>query len=153
MRWICALIVTLILPLVARAEILPDGGVTAPEVASALRKAGYPADPNADRAGAPLVHSSTGKILFNVYFYQCSSDLRCGSIQFLAEHRRRGVPPSLIATWNREQHFGRAFQDRNGLSWLAMDVETSRGMTTEALAANISRWITVLTGFESLLKD
>jgi hypothetical protein len=153
MRWICAVIVTLILPLAARAESLPYGGVTAPEVASALRKAGYPADPNADRAGAPLVHSSTGKILFNVYFYQCGSDLRCASIQFLAEHRRRGVPPALIATWNREQHFGRAFQDRNGLSWLAMDVETSRGMTTEALAANISRWITVLTGFEGLLKD
>jgi hypothetical protein len=153
MRWICALIVTLILPLAARAESLPDGGVTAPEVASALRKAGYPADANADRAGTPQVHSSTGKVLFNVHFYQCGPALRCSSIQFIAEYRHRGVSPSLIAAWNREKHFGRAFQDRNGLSWLAMDVETSRGMTTEALAANISRWITVLTGFESFLRD
>ena len=153
MRWIYALIVTLILPLAVRAESLPDGGVTAPEVASALRKAGYPADQIADRTGTPLVHSSTGKILFNVYFYQCGPELRCASIQFIAEYRHRGVPPAVIAAWNREKHFGRAFQDRNGLSWVAMDVETSRGMTTEALAANIGRWVTVLTGFESFLKE
>jgi hypothetical protein len=158
MRWICTsivtlAIVTLALPLAAQGESLPDGGATAPEVASALRHAGYPADPIADRAGAPVVRSSTGKLLFNVNFYQCSKELRCASIQFIAEHRHRGVAPAIIATWNREKHFGRAFQDRNGLSWVAMDVETSRGMTTEALAANISRWILVLNGFESFLKE
>jgi hypothetical protein len=153
MRWICALFVTLALPLAAQGEGLPDGGVTAPEVASALRRAGYPADPTANRSGAPLVHSSTGKVVFNVHFYQCGMELRCASIQFIAEYRRKGVPPAIIAAWNREKHFGRAFQDRNGLSWVAMDVETSHGMTTEALAANISRWITVLNGFESFLRD
>jgi hypothetical protein len=153
MRWICTLIVTLALPLAAHGEGLPDGGVTAPEVASALRHAGYPADPIADHAGAPVVHSSTGKVLFNVNFYQCSTELRCASIQFIAEYRRKGVAPAIIAAWNREKHFGRAFQDRNGLSWVAMDVETSHGMTTAALAANVSRWITVLSGFEGFLKE
>jgi hypothetical protein len=153
MRWICALIVTLVLPLAAQGENVPDGGVTAPEVASVLRHAGYPGDAIADRAGAPLVRSSTGKMLFNVYFYQCGAELRCGSIQFLAENRRKNVAPAIIVAWNREKHFGRAFQDRNGLSWVAMDVETSHGMTTEALAANVGRWITVLNAFESFLKD
>jgi hypothetical protein len=153
MRWICALTVMLALPIAAQGESLPDGGVTAPEVASALRHAGYPADPIADRAGAPLVHSSTGKMLFNVYFYQCSAELRCASIEFIAEYRRKGVAPALIATWNREKHFGRAFQDKYGMSWVAMDVEASHGMTTDALDANIARWITVLNGFESFLKD
>ena len=153
MRWICALIVGLALPLAAQGENLPDGGVTAPEVASVLRHAGYPADTMADRAGAPIIHSSTGKVLFNVYFYQCNAELRCASIQFIAEHRHKGVAPAIIAAWNREKHFGRAFQDRNGISWVAMDVEASHGMTTEALAANISRWITVLNGFEAFLNE
>ena len=153
MRWICALIVTLAMPLAAQGEGLPDGGVTSPEVASALRHAGYPADPIADRTGSPLVHSSTGKVLFNVYLHQCGADLRCASIEFLAEHRRKVVAPGVIAAWNREKHFGRAFQDRNGISWVAMDVETSHGMTSEALTANISRWILVLNAFESFLKD
>jgi hypothetical protein len=153
MRWIYALLVAVALPLAARGEGLPDGGVTAPEVASALRQAGYPADQVADRAGAPLVHSSTGKTLFNVYLYQCSPQLRCASLQFIAEYRRKNVAPAIIAAWNREKHFGRAFQDKNGISWVAMDVETSHGMTTEALTANISRWIAVLNGFESFLKE
>jgi hypothetical protein len=153
MWWIWALIAMLALPLAAQAESLPDGGVTAPEVASALRHAGYPADPIANRVGAPLVRSSTGRILFDVSLNQCSTELRCASIQFIAEHRHRGVAPAIIAVWNREKHFGRAFQDRNGLSWIAMDVETSLGMTTEGLAANIGRWVTVLDGFESFLKQ
>jgi hypothetical protein len=153
MRGIWALIVTLAVPFAALGDGLADGGVSAPEVASALRHAGYPADPIADRAGTPLVRSSTGKVLFNVYFYQCGAELRCASIEFLAEYRRKGVAPMVIAAWNREKHFGRAFQDRNGLSWVGMDVETSHGMTTEALAANINRWITVLNGFESFLKE
>jgi hypothetical protein len=153
MRWIYGLIVMLGLPLGARADALPDGGVTAPEVASALKHAGYPADLIGDRAGSPLIRSSTGKVLFNVLFYQCDSQLRCASIEFIAEYRRRGVLPATIATWNREKHFGRAFQDRNGMAWVAMDVETSHGIATEALDANISRWITVLNAFESFLKE
>jgi hypothetical protein len=144
---------TLALPLTAQGESLPNGGVTAPEVASALRHAGYPADSIADRAGAPLVRSSTGKVLFNVYFYQCGAELRCASIQFIAESRRKGVTPAILNAWNREKHFGRAFQDRSGISWVAMDVETSQGMTTEALAANVARWITVLNGFESFIRE
>jgi hypothetical protein len=153
MRLIGALLMMLALPLTAKGESLPDGGVSAPEVASVLRHAGYPADSIANRSGAPLVHSSTGKMLFNVYFYQCGAELRCASIEFIAEHRRKGVASAIIAAWNREKHFGRAFQDKNGISWVAMDVETSHGMTTEALAANIGRWVTVLNGFENFLKE
>ncbi|HEX3990646.1 MAG TPA: YbjN domain-containing protein [Acetobacteraceae bacterium] len=153
MRWICALIVGLALPLAAQGETLPDGGVTGPEVASVLRHAGYPSDPINDRAGTPVIHSSTGKVLFNVNFYQCNAELRCASIQFIAEYRHKGVAPAVIAAWNREKHFGRAWQDRYGNSWVAMDVETSHGMTTEALAANISRWITVLNGFGAFLNE
>jgi hypothetical protein len=37
------------------------------------------------------------------------------------------------------------------MSWVSMDVETSHGITTEALGANIGRWITVLNAFEIFL--
>lgn len=148
MRWIPLLIALLAPPLAARADAIPDGGVTAPEVASVLRAAGYPADVIADHAGNPLIHSSTGKVLFHVLFYQCGTELRCASIQFSARSARRSVSPATIAAWNREKRFGRAFQDKWGLAWVAMDVEASRGMTTEALAANITRWIAVLNAFE-----
>jgi hypothetical protein len=151
MRRIFALIVMLILPLGANGENLPDGGVTAPEVAAALKKTGYPADIIADRAGDPLVRSSTGKVLFYVHFYQCSTDLRCASIQFAARFRHKAVTAATIAAWNREKRFGRAFLDRNGVAAVAMDVETSHGLTTEALEADINRWITVLTAFATFI--
>ena len=148
MRRIYALIVLFGLPLAAAGESLPDGGVTAPEVASALKNAGYPADIIADRAGEPSIRSSTGKVLFIVHFYQCGTTLRCASIEFAAASRRKGVTQASIAAWNREKRFGRAFLDKSGMASVAMDVETSRGMTSDALEANISRWITVLNAFE-----
>ena len=151
MRWMYALIVMFALPLAAQGKDLPDGGVTAPEVAAALKEAGYPADILADHGGDPLIRSSTGKVLFNVSFYECGTTLRCASVQFTAQHRRKGVSAATIAAWNRERRFGRAFQDRNGVSWVSMDVETSHGITTEALKANISRWITVLSTFEAFV--
>jgi hypothetical protein len=150
MRRILVLMMVLAGSSVARGETLPDGGVTAPEVAGELKKAGYPADfIAADHSGGPLVRSSTGKFLFNVRFYQCDAQLRCASITFIAPGHRKLLTAATIAAWNRDRRFGRAFQDGSGAAWIAMDVETGRGMTTEALGANISRWIGVLDAFES----
>ncbi len=151
MRWVYVLILLLGLPLAARGDDIPDGGVTAMEVAHALKTAGYPADIVTGHTGDPSVRSSTGKLLFTVRFYQCGTQLRCGSIAFIAPYRRRFVSPATIATWNWERRFGRAFQDRAGACWVAMDVETSHGMTTEALDANITRWIMVLNAFDSFV--
>ncbi len=148
MRWIFALL--LLLPVAAaHGENLPDGGVSAPEVAAVLKHAGYPADVSAGRAGDPLIRSSTGKVLFTVYFFQCGAELRCTSIAFSAAYRHRGATAGMIAAWNRDNRFGRAFLDGHGTAEVSMDVETSRGMTTEALDANLSRWIAVLNAFES----
>jgi hypothetical protein len=148
MRWIFGLL--LILPMAAaQGESLPDGGVSAPEVASVLKHAGYPADVSAGRGGDPLIRSSTGKVVFTVYFFQCGAELRCGSIAFSAAYRHRGVTPAMIAAWNRDKRFGRAFLDGHGTAEVSMDIETSHGMTTEALDANVSRWIAVLDAFVS----
>ncbi len=149
MRCIYALIVMLALPVAALGEQLPDDGVSAPAVAAALISAGYPADVTTNRSGDPLLRSSTGKVLFYVHFYQCGAQLRCSSIQFTAPFRHKSMTPSMIALWNEEKRFGRAFLDRSGIAWVAMDVEASRGMTSEALEANIRRWITVMGMFGS----
>jgi Putative bacterial sensory transduction regulator len=151
MRSICALIVLLTLPLAARADSLPDGGVTAPDVAAALKSAGYPADVTADRSGQPYIRSSTGKVLFLVHFYQCGSELRCASVEFIAPFRHKYSTQAAIGAWNREKRFGRAFLDSHGAAWLAMDVETIHGMTTEALEADVKRWTNVMSEFEAFV--
>jgi hypothetical protein len=151
MRLMCTLIMLLALPLAARGDSLPDGGLSGPEVASALKSAGYPADLTADGAGTPSIRSSTGKILFFVHFFHCGPELRCGSVEFTAPFRHNFVSTAMIGAWNRQERFGRAFQDSHGIAWLAMDAETSHGMTTEALGANIQRWIAVLGAFGAFI--
>jgi hypothetical protein len=133
----------------ARATLLADAGVSASEFATALRQAGYPADVTADRSGQPLIRSSTGKVLFNVYFYQCSQQLRCESLQLTAPFRHKSYTQTAIGAWNRERRFGRAFLDNHGVAWISMDIEASHGMTTEALQANVGRWIGVMNTFET----
>src|ERR1700722_8928376 len=108
MRHVYALIVMIALPLAAQGGLLPDGGVSAPEVASALHAAGYPADTTTERSGSPTIRSSTGKTLFFVHFFQCDTQLRCAAIQFTATLRHKPVPPAAVAAWNRERRFGRA---------------------------------------------
>jgi hypothetical protein len=151
MRWICALLVLLAQTLSAQGEGLPDGGVTAAEVAAALKGVGYPADATADRSGEPLIRSSTGKTLFIVHFFECGPELRCGSMQFTAQYRHKFATAATVGAWNRERRFGRAFEDSHGIVWLTMDVETSHGMTTEALRSDVARWISVLNSFETFI--
>jgi len=147
MRWIW-LVAMLSLPLAAHAGPLPDGGVSAPDLAAALKAAGYPADITNDRMVDPLIRSSTGKMVFEVNFFQCGKELRCTSFQFTAPLHRKAMTPSAIAIWNRDRRFGRAFLDFRGTPWISMDVEATHGMTTEALGANIERWVGVLSAFE-----
>jgi hypothetical protein len=128
---------------------LPDEGVSPPEVAKLLRDAGYPADVNADRSGDPTIRGSTGMQLFVVDFYQCGSRPRCASLQFTARFRHRTVSPASVAVWNRDHRFGRAYLDFRGVAGVPMDVETSRGVTTGALRADVSRWITVIGEFDT----
>lgn len=151
MRFLYALLVMLSLPLAAWADDLPTGGVSAPEVAAALQKAGYPADVTADHSGVPTIRGSTGKVLFFVHFYQCGAELRCASVEFTAAFQHNHVTAATIGAWNREERFGRAYLDTRGIAWVAMDVDTSRGMTPEVLLANSQRWITVLNGFGTFI--
>ena len=56
-----------------------------------------------------------------------------------------------IAAWNRDVCFGRAYPDRDGDPVVEMDVDVSRGATTEALASNLERWRLVLREFSKAL--
>jgi hypothetical protein len=146
MRAIIVLLVMLSVP--AMAEPLPNGGVSATDVAAALRASGYPADITSDRFGDPMIRSSTGKEVFEVNFLQCGSQLRCAAIQFVAPFRHKVASAATVAAWNRGRRFGRAFLDGSGVSWVSMDVRTGRDMTTEALQASIRRWLMVVNAFE-----
>jgi len=130
----------------ASAAPLPDGGVTAPEVARVLQSKGFQAEVTTDKRGEPLVQSSSGGAKFGVYFYECKGQ-RCSSIQFSSGFSGTGITAAKIAEWNRTKRFGRAYQDDEKDPWVEMDVDVEHGANTDALANDLDRWIAVMGEF------
>jgi hypothetical protein len=131
----------------AGAALLPDGGVTAPEVANVLQHQGYKTEIATDKEGNPLIRSAWDAIKFGVFFYNCNKSQRCTGIQYAAGFRHPGVDLDRINTWNRTKRFGRAYLDLEGDPWVEMDIDVQHGATTEALANDLARWNVVLTQF------
>ena len=128
-----------------------DGGVTAEEMAAALKNAGYPAEISKDRSGDPLIKSTSGTAKFGVFFYQCGGQLRCKSVQFSAGFSQKGVKAAKLADWNRNRRFGRAYQDNVADPWVEMDIDAARGLPAEVLESNVDRWIAVLSEFQRFI--
>jgi len=130
-----------------RAAPLPDGGVTIRDVANVMRSVGLPTDLATDREGDPLIRSSLDGEKFQVYFYECSAQKRCKSIQFYAGWRTQGISQAKIGEWNRTKRFGRAYLDRDAEPCVEMDVDLEHGATTEAVANDFDRWRLVFREF------
>jgi hypothetical protein len=139
MRWIVGLLMLWLATAPARAEPLPDGGVTAQEVAGVLQRAWYKAESTKDTYGDPLIKSTSSSVNFSVYFYTRKNSPRCTSIQFYAGFQKPGVAPEQIAEWNRTTRFGEAYLDQDGDLRLEMDMDVEHGANTEALKNDLDR--------------
>ena len=137
----------------AAAKPLPNGGVTANEVADVLHTKGYNAEMTKDDQGAPEIKSSTDGSTFRVYFYGCSGPQpRCTAIQFSAAFDLTdGLPLAKINVWNRENRFGRGFLDKENDPFVEMDLDVERGYSTEAIANNLDTWTTVVPAFKKFI--
>ncbi len=132
----------------AQARVLPAGGVTADEVAAALREGGFKAVVGKDDSGDPMVTSALDGSDFKVLFYACKA-ARCASIQFVAGYDLdKGTSLSKVNMWNREYRFGRAWLDDDMDPYLQYDVDFEIGATTEAISNVIARWETLVPDFK-----
>jgi len=137
----------------AFADPLPDGGVTAQEVAAIMKSEDFPVEIGSDKDGDPLIRSSTKDVKFGVFFYGCNGKPRCDSIQFSAGFSVKGMTPAKIAQWNRTKRFGRAWADDEADPWVEMDMDLEHGATTEAVANDLDRWIGVITEFQKYINQ
>jgi hypothetical protein len=152
MRWIVVAALLLATPAGAWAGFLPDGGVTAQEVAASLKAKGFQAEITSDKDGDPLVKSVYEGTKFSVYFYECSNKQRCKSIQYATGFSMDGgIPVPKVAEWNRKKRFGRVYRDDDSDPWIEMDMDLEHGATTEALANNIDRWLLVIREFRKYI--
>jgi hypothetical protein len=151
MRWYHMTILLLALAPPASAGPLPDGGVTAKEVADVMTSKDFPAEIATDKDGDPLVRSTVKDFKFGVFFYGCHGKPRCDSIQFSAGFSLKGVTPEKVAQWNRTKRFGRAWLDDQSDPWVEMDMDLEHGATTEAVANDLDRWVGVVTEFNKFI--
>lgn len=153
MRGMTLVAVLLFVSLAARAAPMPDGGVTAGEVADVMRAKNLPVEITTDPDGDPLIHSQSNNIKFHVYFYECSPQKRCRSIQFYAGWTTKGISETQINTWDRTKRFGRAYLDRQSEPCVEMDMDLQHGATTQALANDFDRWLLVMKTFRDFIGE
>jgi len=139
-------------PAAALAGPLPDGGVTAKDVAAALTDKGYKAEITKGDDGDPVVISGADGSNFRIIFYTCDKAQRCASIQFVAAFDLKdGMKLSQINEWNQTKRFGRAYLDDEMDPYVEMDVDFEHGATSEAVGNVVETWAAVLPAFKDFV--
>lgn len=116
----------------------------------ALQGAGYAANLGTDRVGDPMITSGVSGTTFQIFFYNCTDNRNCATVQFHSGYDVR-VPVDLpkLNEWNRTKRFARAFLDKENDPILEMDVDLDDGGLSPALFIdNIEFWASVLGDFE-----
>ncbi len=126
---------------------------TRPEtIAAVLRDAGYRAELTKDDSGDPLIKSSASGASFSVFFYNCTANKECSTVQFYAGFKQPGMTLDKINSWNASHRFGRAYLDDEKDPRIEMDVDLDKGGMSGALfKANLDTWESLLGEFQKTI--
>ncbi|MBO9517409.1 MAG: YbjN domain-containing protein [Porphyrobacter sp.] len=145
----------------AALAIVAAFGVTAPafaaevraqdpaSVVSALQKGGYKAQLTTDSSGDPFIHSATNGSDFEIFFYGCTDNRDCRTIQFHSGYQDPAMTLQSMNSWNAEHRFGRAYLDSKGVARIEMDIDLDDGgISQELFEDNVEFWTSVMADFE-----
>lgn len=135
----------------AAAYTYSTGGVTAQEVAAALRAKSLPVEITTDDAGDPLIKSSSENLNWRVYFYDCKAG-RCTSIQFSSGFDLdNGMTYAKCNEWNYTKRFGRCALDDEMDPYARYDIDVAKGYTSESMAYALDTWLLVVPTFSTFI--
>jgi len=119
-------------------------------VVNAMQGAGYMAKLGVDKVGDPKIDSGVSGSKFTVFFYNCTDNKACATVQFHAGYdMSTALSLERINEWNRSQRFGRAYLDKEGDPVLEMDLDLDDGGLSAALFVdNLEFWNAVIGKFE-----
>lgn len=139
----------------AQAEAQPVTAADPRSIVQAMQAEGYAAKLTTDKAGDPMIESAASGTKFVVFFYNCTGNRNCGTIQFHAGFDLPGqMPLDRINRWNIKMRFGRAFVDEEGDPIVQMDVSLDKGgMSRPLFADNLAFWVEVLGQFQQHIAD
>jgi Putative bacterial sensory transduction regulator len=123
-------------------------------VVSALQNAGYKAELSKDGTGDPLIRSSSGGRSFAIFFFGCTKNVDCATIQFFAGYTDRKVTLNQMNDWNSKKRFGRAYVSDSGTARVEMDVDLDDGgISAKLFEDNVEFWVVTMSGFEKHIGD
>lgn len=121
-------------------------------VVRAMQAAGFQAKLEKDDTGDPMIVSGAAGAKFWVYFYNCTKNTDCATVQFHTSYDiDESSEPSLekINEWNSNQRFGTAHIDKEGDPVLNFDLDLDDGGMSEALFSdNLEFWSSVMAKFQ-----
>jgi hypothetical protein len=118
-------------------------------ILAALESNGFTVDLTKDSDGDPLIESLDDDEPFSVHFYGCTKGKDCEYIQFVSGwDLAKGTTMQVIAKWNEDRVWGRAFLDSDNDPWLDLAVNLKGGVTAENFDDTVSWWWSVLRDFE-----
>ncbi len=139
--------------IVAQPAAAQNVDATRPEtIVAALREAGYRAVLDKDNSGDPMVKSGAAGVDFSVYFYNCTANKACKTVQFHAGFVKKGVTLDTINTWNATHRFARAYLDDEKDPRIEMDVDLDHGgLPTKLFQANLATWDSLVGEFQKTI--
>ena len=119
-------------------------------VVQALQAGGYAAQLGTDRVGDPMITSGVGGTTFQIFFYNCTDNRECATVQFHSGYNTDGsVSIESMNEWNRSKRFGRGYIDDENDAVLEMDVDLDDGGVSRLLFIdNMEFWQSLLGDFE-----
>jgi hypothetical protein len=153
-----SLVAFIILAAAASAAPAQGQALTAQSVANAFQAQGVTAQIGTDDYGDPYVQLQTGAALpsdfGDVIFWDCDQAGNCDSILMVAsfQPQRRPVYLDVINQWNVERRWVRAYIDSENYLVLDMDVSGYGGISDQALATQVERFVQSVADFAAFIQ-
>lgn len=124
-------------------------------IVRALQSAGYRAEMTKDDTGDPLIKSTSSGSNFAIFFFGCTKNVDCRTIQFFAGYDRDKSPSlSQMNDWNSKKRFGRAYLSDKGAARIEMDVDLDDGgISTKLFEDNLEFWVLLMAQFEKHIES
>jgi Putative bacterial sensory transduction regulator len=118
-------------------------------IVSALQNAGYKAELTKDGTGDPLIRSSSSGSSFAIFFFGCTKNVDCRTVQFFAGYSDKKPTLAQMNDWNSKKRFGRAYLSDTGAARVEMDVDLDDGgMSAKLFEDNLEFWVVIMSDFE-----
>lgn len=136
----------------APSQTINTGGMTGPEVAAWLQKAGYKAELTKDADNDPMINSAAEGQTFKIYFYDCDEAKRCKALQFSAGFDlKEGLKLEKVNEWNRKNRYLKAYLDDDMDPYVQYDINVNAGRTFAGLDDDFGVWTGMISDFTTFI--